>query len=167
MSNNKYSFDLSPVSHAIGTLVVNFNSTEQSLRNIAFLLIDSSDNRIGGIVVDRLNSANIEDLVRALSEYRLRHNLKLSEKVDALIARFSDLRSRRNEIVHAVWRIPNNSTDAGDVEAVRLQLRKGTVKHISSISPDTINAAASEASSMCADLDATYAEVRDALLAHK
>lgn len=167
MSHETIEVELTPVLRAIGRLVVSFNATEHLLRRIAFLLIDSGDERVGEIVLDRQNSSNLEDLTRALAEYRLRQHPELSEQIGLAISQFAGLRSQRNEIVHALWRIPNDSTDPSDIEAVRMQLRKGVNKYISSISPDVANNAAIMATNIGIQFEDLYEKVRAVMPLYK
>ena len=89
------------------------------------LLINSSDERIGEITLDRLGAAGIEELVLALTAYLISDDDNLVERVVLAVRRFGEARIRRNNIVHAVWVLPNNSTEPEQIEAVRRKFRKG------------------------------------------
>jgi hypothetical protein len=164
MSMNSETYaDVDPVLREIGRLVLNFNSAEHSLRRLAFLLIDADDERIGEITLDRLGAVGLEELVLALVAYRLSNEAEVVKRAGSAVRRFGDVRVRRNNIVHAIWRMPNESTDPEQIEAVHRQFRKGVDTGVSSLSPERIAAVASDASQSMQELGDLYDTVRQAL----
>lgn len=154
--------NVDPILREIGRLVFNFNSAEHALRRHAFLLINPSDERIGEITLDRLGAAGIEELVLALTAYRI-SNDDLVERVVSAVRRFGEVRIRRNNIVHAVWMLPNDSIEPEQIEAIRRQFRKGINTIVTTFSPKDIAAAASDTSQIIQELHDLYDQVSQAL----
>ena len=138
--------DINSILREIGRLVVNFNALEHSVRRLAWGLIDPIDQRIGQIVTDTLGAARIEDLVQALLLHRA-VDASVRDQVIELLQQSGVIRNRRNDFVHAIWRVPNDATDLRGMDAARPPTRKKTdytsVK--GSASKDEIAAAASDA----------------------
>ena len=153
---NSLNVPIDPVLRELGRVVFNFNASEQALRRLAFLMIDPGDERIGEITVDRLGANGLEELVRALGAYRLAEFDVLAERVTLAVSRFSAVRLRRNEYVHAVWVVPNDFTDPSEIAAVTRKFRKGTMSNVASLDPRPIAEVASEASALSKELQAIH-----------
>jgi hypothetical protein len=138
--------DIGPFLREIGRLVVNFNALEHSVRRLAWGLIDPIDQRIGQIVTDTLGAARIDDLVRALLLHRT-VDADVRDQVIELLQQSAVIRNRRNDFVHAIWRVPNDATDLRDMDAARPLTRKKTdyTPVTGSTSKDEIAAVASDA----------------------
>jgi hypothetical protein len=128
-------------------------------------LINPSDERIGEITLDRLGAAGIEELVTVLTAYRISNGDDLVERVVSAVKRFGEIRVRRNNIVHAVWVLPNHSNEPEQIGALRRQFRKGINTIVSTLSPENIAAAASDASRIGQELEDLYEEISRALSA--
>jgi hypothetical protein len=159
--------DLDSILRELGRLVFNFNSAEQSLRRLAFLLIDPTDERTGAITLDRLGANGLEELVLALAPYRLSNSDDIASRIVSAVKRFGALRIRRNNFIHAIWRVPNDAVDLSNMEAVRIQFRKGTSTKVGTRSPANIAATASEASSISEDLEDLHKEAKRAVRRHQ
>jgi hypothetical protein len=108
---------------AIGRLVVNFNAADHSLRMLAWHLVDPKDRRAAQIILDGMETSKIEELIRALLPHRIADK-ETGDKGLALITRMSEVRSRRRQLVHSFWRLPNESSDVADLQAVLPARRK-------------------------------------------
>ena len=152
--------NLDPLLRELGRLVFNFNAAEQALRRLAFLLIDPQEPRTGEITIDRLGANGLEELVAALAPHRLTQKVDLVARVQDAVRRFGQIRLRRNELVHALWVVPNEATDLKDMSAVRRKFRQGTHSVVNTASPETVATAASEASSAGQELESLYDAVK-------
>jgi hypothetical protein len=112
-----------PFLREIGRLVVNFNSADHQLRRIACLLMDERDERPGWIILDALGVARVEELVRALTKYRVA-DVELAQRVVDATDDIARNREKRNSYVHAFWRVPNSATDLTGLQAAQPPRRK-------------------------------------------
>jgi hypothetical protein len=139
--------DINPFLRAIGRLVMNFNALEHLVRRLTWSLIDPGDERTGQIVLNALGAARIEELADALVRHRVGQK-DICEEFAAVLKDMGAVRIRRNDFVHAFWRVPNDATDLRDMEAARAPTRKATdyAPVTGSSSADAIEAVASDAS---------------------
>lgn len=156
--------DIDPVLREIGRLVVNFEALEHSVRCLAWGLIDPIDQRIGQIVTDTLGAARIDGLVRALLLHRT-VDAGVRDRVIELLQQSTKIRDRRNDFVHAIWRVPNGATDLKDMDAARPPTRKKTdyTSVTGSTSKDEIAAVASDAARVGERFDELIEQVLDQL----
>jgi hypothetical protein len=156
---------LEPFLRELGRLVLNFNSAENSLRRLLWLLIDAGDDRIGQVVTDGLDLVRTTETIRALL-LRRKVSADLITSIGDAIARFDKLRLVRNQFAHGVWRIPNDAVDLRDVHAARAPGRRADSYQKVPGSGDsaTIAKAANEAVAVSELLDAAISNVRNALI---
>jgi hypothetical protein len=131
-------FDINPILRELGRLVFNFNAAEHGLRRLAFLLIDPEDPRTGEITIDRLGANGLEELVHALAPHRLGKDAEITVRLQSAVKRFGEIRIRRNDIVHAIWGVPNEATDLEDMVAIKWKFRKGIHTTVSTKSTEAI-----------------------------
>jgi hypothetical protein len=115
--------DFERLLRTLGALVINFNSADHALRRIAWHLLNPADPRVGQIVTDQLSVARLEDLVSSLAETRALPPA-LSARLSTVLAECREVRRVRNDLVHAVWRVPNEASSVADAEGVKFPTRK-------------------------------------------
>jgi hypothetical protein len=147
----------------IGRLVVNFNSAEYYLRRLAWVLIDPHVDRTGQITIDNLGANGLEGLVRALAPHRLGTDSAIALRIEAAVKTFSDVRSQRNDFVHAVLVVPNDATDLSGMSGVRSKFRRDNHISIGSNDPKLAAQVASEASAVWQELGSLYDLAKAAL----
>jgi hypothetical protein len=156
--------DIDPFLREIGRLVVNFNALEHSVRRLAWGLIDPIDQRIGQIVTDTLGAARIDELVRALLLHRT-VDARVRDHIIKLLQQSAVIRNRRNDFVHAIWRVPNDAADLRDMDAARPPTRKKTdyTPVTGSTSKDEIAAVVSDAAQVSGQFDELIEQLLDQL----
>lgn len=115
--------DFERLLRTLGALVINFNSADHSLRRIAWRLVDAADSRAGQIITDQLSVARLEDLVSSLAETRALAPA-LTARLLVVLAECREVRRIRNDLVHALWRVPNDSSSVADAQGVKFPTRK-------------------------------------------
>lgn len=146
--------------HALGALVVNFNSVEHALQRIAWILINPRDDRPGQIVINAVGIARVEDLVEALLPVFVLDEA-VCKRVNVAIAECRRVRMLRNDYVHAMWRVPNEAVDLSGVEAVKPPTRKSADYRVvdASASPDAMKQVSRAAFHLSEDLEQLYADL--------
>ncbi|HEX8391802.1 MAG TPA: hypothetical protein VF665_05515 [Longimicrobium sp.] len=146
--------------HALGSLVVNFNSVEHALQRIAWLLINPRDNRPGQIVLNAIGVARVEDLVEALGSH-LVQPVPVRDRIVSAITECRRIRTQRNDYVHAMWRVPNDATDLSAVEAVKVPTRKTPDYRVvdATASAEPISAVVRAAFELSEQLEQLFAEL--------
>jgi hypothetical protein len=144
--------------------VFNFNAAEYSLRRLMWLLIDPRDEQVGLLATGGMDLVKTRETVLQLLERRQLNQVLVSELTE-LLARFERLRQDRNMFVHAIWRVPNEASDLGEMDAARVPDRRRS--HVQAVAnsndPATIAAVATEAAAVGEQLDSTFSIVQSAL----
>jgi hypothetical protein len=155
---------LEPFLRELGRLVLNFNSAENSLRRLLWLLVDATDDRVGQVTTDGLDLVRTTETVRTLLPRR-GLDAKLCTRIGEVLIRFDLLRLVRNQFAHGIWRIPNDAVDLRDVHAARAPGRRADDYRMVPGSGEsaTIAKAASEAVEISELLDAAISDVRKVL----
>jgi hypothetical protein len=125
---------------AIGRISVHSNELELSLNVLVWGLINPNIN-IGRIVLEGESYDRMLGRVKKLAQEVSRENPELGSRIQQWAGRVNDVKSRRNEVLHAQWTLDQPTGEMVGLTILRKEMREvdASVDKLNRLADDMVN----------------------------